>query len=145
MFANCARSVWTQTIVYCGHLPGGPQTFTAEEFENEGSGDRYVRQLTGSCNIEGGPLFNVLSGHLGFQIEHHLYPALPSNRYPQISKRVKAICARYDLPYATGSLRAQYGKVVRKILRLALPGPARISPDARPMQFRPIPAGGVPR
>lgn len=123
LFANCARSLWTQTIVYCGHLPGGPETFTVDEFEKEGHAGRYVRQLTGSCNIDGGTLFNVLSGHLGFQIEHHLYPALPSNRYPQVSKRVKEVCARYDLPYATGSLRTQYGKVVKKILRLSFPGP----------------------
>jgi fatty acid desaturase len=123
--ANVARSLWTQTVVYCGHIPGGPQTFTIEEFQNEGKGGRYVRQISGSCNIEGGPLFNVMSGHLGYQIEHHLFPGLPNNRYPEIAQRVKEICERYDLPYATGSLRQQYGSVVKSILRLALPGPAR--------------------
>jgi linoleoyl-CoA desaturase len=125
VLANVARSVWTQTVVYCGHIPGGPQTFTVEEYENESKGGRYVRQLTGSCNIEGGPIFNVMSGHLGFQIEHHLFPALPTNRYPEISKRVRSVCERYGLPYATGSLSHQYGAVVKKVLRLAFPGPSR--------------------
>jgi linoleoyl-CoA desaturase len=121
--ANIIRSLWTQTIVYCGHIPGGPRTFTVEEFENETRGGTYVRQLTGSCNIDGGPLFNVMTGHLGFQIEHHLFPGLPSNRYLEISVRVRAVCERYGLPYATGSLRKQYGSVVTKVLRLAFPGP----------------------
>jgi fatty acid desaturase len=125
VLANVARSLWTQTVVYCGHIPGGPQTFTVQQFESETKGGRYVRQLTGSCNIEGGPLFNVMSGHLGFQIEHHLFPALPTNRYPEISKRVRAVCERNGLPYATGSLRQQYGSVVKKVLRCAFPGPPR--------------------
>jgi fatty acid desaturase len=128
--ANVARSLWTQTIVYCGHIPGGPHTFSQEQFADEDKGGRYVRQLTGSCNIEGGAIFNVASGHLGFQIEHHLFPALPSNRYPQIAKEVRQICERHGLPYETGSLRKQYGAVVKRILRLALPGP-RLEPAPR--------------
>jgi fatty acid desaturase len=120
--ANVARSLWTQTVVYCGHIPGGPQTFTRKDFDGESRGGRYVRQLTGSSNIEGGRLFNMMSGHLGYQIEHHLFPALPNNRYPEIARRVQDICARYDLPYPTGSLGRQYGAVVKKILRLSLPG-----------------------
>lgn len=62
-----------------------------------------------------------MTGHLGFQIEHHLFPGLPSNRYPEISIRVQDTCRRYGLPYATGSLRCQYGTVLKTILRLALP------------------------
>jgi fatty acid desaturase len=123
LIANVARSLWVQTIVFCGHLPGGPETFTVEQFENESKGGAYVRQLTASRNIDGGPIFNVLTGHMGFQIEHHLFPGLPTNRYPEISERVQDICDRYRLPYATGSLRRQYGSVLTRIVRLAFPGP----------------------
>ena len=41
----------------------------------------YVRQLLGAANIEGSPLFHVISGNLGYQVEHHLYPDMPSTRY----------------------------------------------------------------
>ena len=128
LLANVIRSLWVQTIVYCGHVPGGPRTFTVEEFENESRGGAYVRQLTASCNIDGGALFNVMTGHLGFQIEHHLFPALPSNRYPEISIRVRDVCRRYCLPYASGSLRRQYGTVLKTVLRLALPVRGASSP-----------------
>ena len=46
------------------------------------------------------------SGNLCYQIEHHLFPDLPSNRYAEIATRVRALCDKYDLPYTTGSLRA---------------------------------------
>ena len=62
-----------------------------------------------------------MSGNLCYQIEHHLYPDLPSNRCAQIAERVQAVCAKYDLPYTTGPLARQYLLVLRTIVKLALP------------------------
>jgi linoleoyl-CoA desaturase len=81
-----------------------------------------VRQLLGSANIDGGPLFHLLAGNLSFQVEHHLYPDMPSSRYSEIAPRVRDICRRYELPYNTGPLHRQLGTVHRTILRLAFPG-----------------------
>ena len=63
----------------------------------------------------------MLSGNLGYQIEHHLFPDLPSNRYAEISVRVRALCEKYDLPYTTGPLWKQYGQALRTIWKLSLP------------------------
>jgi fatty acid desaturase len=119
--ANLVRNVWAFTIIFCGHFPEGVQTFTEEEVAGETRGGWYLRQLLGSANISGGPLFHVLSGNLSHQIEHHLFPDLPAHRYAEISTEVREICERYGLPYNTGSLGKQFGSVVRKIARLALP------------------------
>jgi fatty acid desaturase len=62
-----------------------------------------------------------MSGNLSFQIEHHLFPDLPANRYGEIAPEVREICERYGIPYNTGPLRKQFGSVVKKICRLALP------------------------
>ena len=59
-----------------------------------------------------------MSGNLCYQIEHHLFPDLPSNRYAEISERVKPLCDKYDLPYTTGSLTHQYMQTLRTILKL---------------------------
>ncbi len=59
------------------------------EIEGETRAPWYRRQVLGSCNIEGGPLFHMMSGNLSYQIEHHLFPDLPSNRYPAAAPRVK--------------------------------------------------------
>ena len=57
-----------------------------------------------SANIDGSPLFHLLSGNLSFQVEHHLFPDMPSSRYAEIAPRVRDICRRYGLPYNTGPL-----------------------------------------
>jgi NADPH-dependent stearoyl-CoA 9-desaturase len=120
--ANAVRNVWAHTIIVCGHLPDGAETFTEEQLEHETHGGWYVRQLLGSCNIEGPPLLHLMSGNLSYQIEHHLFPDVPSNRYAEIAPRVREICERYGLPYTSGPLPRQYAQVVKRVLRLALPG-----------------------
>jgi fatty acid desaturase len=120
--ANLIRNVWVHTIVFCGHIPEDAQTFTEEQYEGETRGGFYRRQLLGSCNLEGSRLFHLLSGNLSFQIEHHLFPDLPSNRYAEIAPRVRAVCERHGLPYNSGRLGRQYRSVYRQVLRLAFPG-----------------------
>jgi fatty acid desaturase len=120
--ANVIRNVWAHAIIFCGHFPDQTYTFTQEETEDESRGAWYVRQLVGAANIEGGPFLHVASGNLGYQVEHHLFPDMPSTRYAEIAPRVKAICERYGLPYNSGPLGRQWGMVHRTILRLAFPG-----------------------
>jgi linoleoyl-CoA desaturase len=110
-------------IIFCGHFPDGAEKFTEEELEDETKAEWYLRQMLASANFEGSRLLHILSGSLGYQIEHHLFPDLPCNRYAEISERVKALCEKYDLPYTTGPLYRQYGQTLRTILRLALPTP----------------------
>ena len=77
--------------------------------------------MLGAANFEGGPLLHIASGNLGFQIEHHLFPDLPSNRYAEIAVKVRALCDKYDLPYTTGPLHRQYGQALRTIIKLSVP------------------------
>ncbi|MFT4201389.1 fatty acid desaturase family protein [Gordonia sp. (in: high G+C Gram-positive bacteria)] len=119
--ANLVRNLWTFSIIFCGHFPTGAQTFTKEETENETRGEWYIRQMLGSANIEGGELFHIMSGNLSHQIEHHLFPDVPANRYPEMSKEVREICERHGLPYNTGKLRHQLGSTWKKIAKLSLP------------------------
>jgi fatty acid desaturase len=120
--ANMIRNLWAHAIIFCGHFPDQTYTFSQEEVEDESRGAWYVRQLVGAANIEGRPFFHVASGNLGYQVEHHLFPDMPSTRYAEIAPRVKAICEEYELPYNTGPFFKQWGMVNRTILRLAFPG-----------------------
>ncbi|MES2258254.1 MAG: acyl-CoA desaturase [Pseudomonadota bacterium] len=130
--AGMLRNLWTFLIIFCGHFPLGVHIFTKEEVENETRAHWYLRQLLGSCNIGGGRLFHVMSGNLSHQIEHHLFPDMPSNRYPEVAPRVRALCARYRLPYNTGSLTRQFGTTTLRILRMSLPGHSRLLDGAVP-------------
>ncbi|MFP5384235.1 MAG: fatty acid desaturase family protein [Gammaproteobacteria bacterium] len=119
--ANLVRNVWAFSVIFCGHFPDGTVMFTEEECRNETRGQWYLRQLLGSANIEGGKLMHIATGNLSHQIEHHLFPDLPGHRYAEIAVEVRAICAKYDLPYNTGKMTGQLASVARRIARLALP------------------------
>jgi len=120
--ANIVRNFWAYAIIFCGHFPDQTYTFTQEDTADETRGGWYVRQLTGAANIDGGPLFHVMSGNLGYQVEHHLFPDMPSTRYGEIAPKVREICMRYGRPYNSGPFHQQLGMVQRTIVRLAFPG-----------------------
>ena len=119
--ANIIRNVWTNAVIFCGHFPDGAEKFTLGDVETESRAEWYLRQMLGSANLDGGPVMNLMSGNLSFQIEHHMFPDLPSNRYSEVSLKVRDLCERYDLPYVTGPLWKQYLQSWRTIARLSLP------------------------
>ena len=85
-------------------------------------------------------MFHILAGNLSYQIEHHLFPDLPAHRYAEISAEVREICERYGIPYNAGPLPKQFGSVVRKIIKLALPplpGRGGSEPDGDKAEARP--------
>lgn len=121
LIANLLRNLWTSTIIFCGHFTSDVHTFSQAECENETQGQWYYRQVLGSSNIKGGKLFHILTGHLSFQIEHHLFPDLPSSRYQQVAPQVEAILSRHGIAYHTGPFLRQYSQVVKRILRYSFP------------------------
>ncbi|ORB28815.1 fatty acid desaturase family protein [Mycolicibacterium parafortuitum] len=119
--ANLGRNLWAYVVIFCGHFPDGAEKFTPDVIERDGRGDWYLHQILSAANFTAGRFLAFASGNLCYQIEHHLFPDLPSNRYAQIAVRVQEICARYGLPYTTGSLARQYFQTLRTIHKLALP------------------------
>ncbi|WP_168583406.1 fatty acid desaturase family protein [Gephyromycinifex aptenodytis] len=133
LVANCLRNVWTNAIIICGHFPDGVQTFEIETIEGESRGEWYLRQMLGSANISGGPLVHLMSGNLSHQIEHHMFPDVPSNRYAQIAPRVRALMQENGLHYVTGPLPVQLASVTRKVFSLSLPNGAWADLRERPL------------
>jgi NADPH-dependent stearoyl-CoA 9-desaturase len=119
--ANIIRNVWANAVIFCGHFPDGAEKFTKTDMLGESKGEWYLRQMLGSANFEGGPVLRFMSGNLCHQIEHHLFPDLPSSRLHEISVRVRELCHKYDLPYTSGSFLMQYAKTWRTIAKLSLP------------------------
>ncbi len=119
--ANIIRNLWAYMIIFCGHFPEGTHDFTPEDVENEDKARWYLRQMLGSANIKGGKLMHIMSGNLSHQIEHHLFPDMPSNRYAEASVEVQKICEKYGLPYNSHGLGRQFGTTLLKVLRLSLP------------------------
>jgi linoleoyl-CoA desaturase len=119
--ANTIRNVWSHSIIMCGHFPEGVETFETDSIEGETRGEWYVRQMLGSANISGSPLMHLMSGNLSHQIEHHLFPDLPSNRYAEIAPKVQELFDKYDLDYCARPLVPQVYSAWHKVVRLSLP------------------------
>ena len=119
--SSILRNLWANGVILCGHFPYGVDTFATDSIEGETRGQWYVRQMLGSGNISGPWIVHFLSGNLSHQIEHHLFPDLPSNRYYEIAPKVREICQRYGLHYVTGSYPKQVASAWAKVIVLALP------------------------
>jgi len=119
--ANLVRNIWTHSVIMCGHFPEGVETFSRSSIEGETRGEWYLRQMLGSANISGGRAMHIMTGNLSYQIEHHLFPDLPSNRYQEIAPKVQAIFEEYGLSYVVGPLPKQVASAWSKVVRLSLP------------------------
>ncbi len=75
--------------------------------------DFLRRQVFTSRNIRGGVAVDVLMGGLNYQIEHHLFPSMPSVSLRRAQPLVQAFCARHGLPYCETNLRDSYTQVLR--------------------------------
>jgi linoleoyl-CoA desaturase len=119
--ANLVRNLWTHTVIMCGHFPEGVETFEKTSIDGETRGEWYLRQMLGAANIEGSDALHLMTGNLSFQIEHHLYPDLPSNRYKEISPKIQELFERYGLTYVTGPFPKQVASAWKTVIRLSLP------------------------
>jgi linoleoyl-CoA desaturase len=120
--ASLVRNVWSHSVIMCGHFPEGVETFEQAELDGtETRAEWYLRQMLGSANISGSRLLHILTGNLSHQIEHHLFPDLPSNRYGQIAPKVRELFERYGLRYHAAPLPQQVASAWHKVLRLSLP------------------------
>ncbi|MGY1660224.1 fatty acid desaturase family protein [Geodermatophilus sp. SYSU D00705] len=119
--ANLVRNLWSNSVILCGHFPEGVETFEKKSIDGETRGEWYLRQMLGSANISGSKAMHIMTGNLSHQIEHHLFPDLPSNRYAEIAPRVRDLFDRYGLNYHSAPLPKQVASAWHKIIRLSLP------------------------
>jgi linoleoyl-CoA desaturase len=120
--ANVVRNLWSHSVIMCGHFPEGVETFEQEAVSDEETrGEWYLRQMLGSADISGPPLLHLLTGNLSHQIEHHLFPDLPSNRYAELAPQVRSLMERYGFTYNVAPMPQQVASAWHKVLRLSLP------------------------
>jgi len=69
-------------------------------------------QLHGTLNIETSWFNDWFTGHLNFQIEHHLFPTMPRHNCYKIQPYVKSLCEKYDIPYVSKSFFQSFYDVI---------------------------------
>ncbi len=80
-----------------------------------GDEDFLRKQVLTSRNVRGGRLTDVALGGLNYQIEHHLFPGMPSPNLPKAQPIVQAYCEEIGVSYEVTSLTDSYGQALRHL------------------------------
>nr|ACU65462.1 fatty acid desaturase 3 transcription variant 3 [Papio anubis] len=101
------ESHWFVWITQMNHIP--------EEIGHEKHRDWASSQLAATCNVEPSLFTNWFSGHLNFQIEHHLFPRMPRHNYSRVAPLVKSLCAKHGLSYEVKPFLTALVDIVRSL------------------------------
>jgi fatty acid desaturase len=86
-----------------------------------GTEDYLRKQVLTSRNVTGGALTDVALGGLNHQIEHHLFPAMPTPNLRRAQPLVKAYCRRIGVSYEETGLFQSYRQALRHLHAVGAP------------------------
>ena len=81
----------------------------------DGTEDFLRKQVLTSRNVRGGLLVDAALGGLNHQIEHHLFPSMPTPHLRRAQPIVQAYCAEIGVPYEITGLRDSYAQGLRHL------------------------------
>uniref|UniRef100_A0A8C7UZG4 Fatty acid desaturase 2 n=1 Tax=Oncorhynchus mykiss TaxID=8022 RepID=A0A8C7UZG4_ONCMY len=113
-FVRFLESHWFVWVTQMNHLP--------MEMDHERHQDWLTMQLSATCNIEQSTFNDWFSGHLNFQIEHHLFPTMPRHNYHLVAPLVRALCEKHGVPYQVKTLQKGITDVVTEEVRGSVAG-----------------------
>lgn len=115
-----ARDVYTAATIYCGHLGEDVSSFPAGTVPRS-RGERYEMQVKAANNFSVPWAVSVLCGALDLQIEHHLFPTLPTNRLREIAPDVKQACEDHGVDYRSVSWPRTLWRAAKQLVHLSFP------------------------
>jgi fatty acid desaturase len=86
-----------------------------------GDEDYLRKQVLTSRNVTGGWLTDVALGGLNYQIEHHLFPAMPTPNLRKAQPIVQAYCAQVGVSYEETSLIESYRQALHYLHEVGAP------------------------
>ena len=81
----------------------------------DGTEDFLRKQVLTSRNVRGGRWVDAALGGLNHQIEHHLFPAMPTPNLRKAQPIVQAYCVELGVPYEVTGLRDSYAQAFRHL------------------------------
>uniref|UniRef100_A0A8C3CAB4 Cytochrome b5 heme-binding domain-containing protein n=1 Tax=Cairina moschata TaxID=8855 RepID=A0A8C3CAB4_CAIMO len=103
-FVRFLESHWFVWVTQMNHIP--------MEIDSEKHKDWLSSQLAATCNIEQSFFNDWFTGHLNFQIEHHLFPTMPRHNFWKVKPLVKSLCAKYGVQYEEKPLGKAFVDIV---------------------------------
>ncbi|MBT2225760.1 acyl-CoA desaturase [Nonomuraea sp. NEAU-A123] len=87
--------------------------------------DFLRRQVLTSRNVRGGRVVNTALGGLNYQIEHHLFPGMPTPNLRKAQPLVREHCESLGVAYVECGLLASWGQAMRHLHEVGAPLRAR--------------------
>ncbi|XP_039620113.1 acyl-CoA 6-desaturase isoform X1 [Polypterus senegalus] len=106
-FVRFLESHWFVWVTQMNHIP--------MDIDSEKYRDWLTMQLSATCNIEQSAFNDWFSGHLNFQIEHHLFPTMPRHNYWKASPLVKSLCEKHGIHYQEKTLWQGFKDIVSSL------------------------------
>ncbi|MGY1948385.1 fatty acid desaturase family protein [Nocardia asiatica] len=91
--------------------------------------DYLRRQVLTSRNVRGGALTDFALGGLNYQIEHHLFPSMPTPNLRHAQVIVRDYCNEIGVPYHETGLISSYREALRHLHHVGAP---LRTPDRQP-------------
>lgn len=94
-------NVWLPAIFFSGLISAliVTPTHQSEELFSEYQPDWVTAQFLSTRNaVMTNPFSEWLWGGMQYQLEHHLFPSMPRNRYPQLRKRLQEFAVENKVP-----------------------------------------------
>ena len=108
MAVRFVESHWFTWVTQMNHIPmdigfhPGP----------DGAKDWVRLQLESTLNVLPSAFNDWFTGHLNYQIEHHLVPTMPRHHYRKLRPHVKALCEKHGLVYREKPLLGAMADIV---------------------------------
>ncbi|MBL6280330.1 acyl-CoA desaturase [Micromonospora fiedleri] len=89
-----------------------------------GTEDYLRKQVLTSRNVRGNRLVDAALGGLNYQIEHHLFPGMPTPNLRRAQPIVQAYCAEIGVAYVQTGLVTSYRQALRHLHEVGAPARA---------------------
>src|SRR4051794_32635623 len=86
-----------------------------------GDEDYLRKQVVTSRNVRGGWFTDIALGGLNYQIEHHLFPGMPSPNLRKAQPIVQEYCAEVGVPYEQTGLIESYRQALEHLHEVGAP------------------------
>jgi len=108
-FTRCLESHWFVWVSQSNHVP--------MDVEEDKERPWLSLQLYATCDVEQSLFNDWFTGHLNFQIEHHLFPTMPRHNLSKIQPYVRELCMKHNIPYKCKTLKEAFTDIVRSLKR----------------------------
>lgn len=108
-FARIIESHWFTWVSQSNHIP------MAVEHDHELPW--LEQQIHATCDVEQSWFNDWFTGHLNFQIEHHLFPTMPRHNYIKVKPMVQQLCQKHGIRYETKPLWTAFCDVIKSLRR----------------------------